>query len=107
MFDDIKKGIFTGLGVVLLTKEKVEEISRKMVDDAKLSKDDARKLQQELLSSGERQWEQIAESLTEAVKKGLKGLDIGSGKDVDELGKRVENLEKRIALLEEIKDPEG
>jgi polyhydroxyalkanoate synthesis regulator phasin len=101
MLEEIKKGLLSGLGGVLLTKEKIEEISRKMVDEAKMSKEDARKLREDLLANGERQWTQMQESVSEAFKKGLKSLDIGSKSEVQRLTERVDNLEKRLVLLEE------
>jgi polyhydroxyalkanoate synthesis regulator phasin len=101
MFEEIRKGLLSGLGGVLLTKEKIEEIVRKMVDEAKMSKEDARKLREDLLATGERQWAQIQESISEAFRKGVKTLDIGSKSEVVRLRKRVDNLEKRLKVLEE------
>ncbi len=101
MLEEIRKGLLSGLGGVLLTKEKVEEISRKLVEEAKLSKEDARKLREDLLANGERQWDQMQESIADAFKKGLRTLDIGSKSEVARLRERVDNLEKRLILIEE------
>jgi polyhydroxyalkanoate synthesis regulator phasin len=101
MLEEIRKGLLSGLGGVLLTKEKIEEIIRKMVDEAKMSKEDARKLREDLLATGERQWAQIQESISDAFRKGVKSLDIGSKSEVVRLKKRVDNLEKRLKILEE------
>jgi polyhydroxyalkanoate synthesis regulator phasin len=101
MLEEIRKGLLSGLGGVLLTKDKVEEISRKLVDEAKMNKEDARKLKEDLLSTGERQWTQMHESISEAFKKGLRSLDIGSKSEVERLRERVDNLEIRLVLLEE------
>jgi polyhydroxyalkanoate synthesis regulator phasin len=102
MLEEIRKGILSGLGGVLLTKEKIEEIIRKMVDETKMSKEDARKLREDLLSTGERQWGQMQESISEAFKKGLKSLDIGSKSEMQRLAERLDNLEKRLILLEKM-----
>jgi polyhydroxyalkanoate synthesis regulator phasin len=101
MLEEIRKGLLRGLGGVLLTKEKIEEISRKMVEEAKMSKEDARKLKEDLFATGERQWAQMQESISEALKKGLRSLDVGSKSEVQKLTERVDNLEKRLILLEE------
>jgi polyhydroxyalkanoate synthesis regulator phasin len=101
MLEEIRKGLLSGLGGVLLTKEKIEEIIRKMVDEAKMSKEDARKLREDLLTTGERQWAQIQESISEAFRRGVKSLDIGSKSEVERLRERVDNLEKRLIILEE------
>ena len=101
MLEEIRKALQTGLGAVLLTKEKAEEISRKMVKEAKLSKEDANTLKQELLSSGERQWNEMEKSLSEAIKKAVKKLDIGKRSELQEIREKVENLEKRVEMIEE------
>ncbi|VBB41464.1 conserved hypothetical protein [uncultured Desulfatiglans sp.] len=105
MLDDIKKGLLAGLGMVFLTKDKIEETARKMVDEARMSKEDARRLTDELLETGEKQWSRIEENITETVHKGLRNLDVGSRKELDELRSRVQNLEERVSLLEAAKDP--
>ena len=101
MLEEIRKALQTGLGAVLLTKEKAEEISRKMVKEAKLSKEDANTLKQELLSSGERQWNEMEKSLLEAIKKAVKKLDIGKRSELQEIREKVEDLEKRVEMIEE------
>ena len=89
------------LGAVILTKEKAEEISRKMVKEAKLSKEDANALKQELLSSGERQWKEMEQSLSAALKKAVRKLDMGKSSELQEIREKVENLEKRVEMIEE------
>lgn len=101
MLEEIRKALQTGLGAVLLTKEKAEEISRKMVKEAKLSKEDANTLKQELLSSGERQWNEMEQSLSAAIKKAVTKLDIGKRSELQEIREKVENLEKRVEMIEE------
>ena len=66
-----------------------------------MNKEDARKLKEDLLSTGERQWTQMQESISEAFKKGLRSLDIGIKSEVQRLTERVDNLEKRLIILEE------
>lgn len=105
MLDDIKKGLLAGLGMVFLTKDKIEETVHKMVDDARMSKEDARRLTDELVETGEKQWSRIEENVTETVRKGLRNLDVGSRKELDELKSRIRNLEERVSLLETAKEP--
>ena len=101
MLEEIRKALQTGLGAVILTKEKAEEISRKMVKEAKLSKEDANTLKQELLSSGERQWKEMEQSLSAALKKAVRKLDMGKSSELQEIREKVENLEKRVEMIEE------
>jgi polyhydroxyalkanoate synthesis regulator phasin len=59
-------------------------------------------LTKELVETGERQWEEMDKAVTESLRKGLDKMDVGSRKQVEELKARVDNLEKRLARLEEV-----
>ncbi len=58
MLEEIRKGLLAGFGAVLLSKEKIEEVISKLVDEAKLNKEEAQKLKDELFTTGERQWKE-------------------------------------------------
>jgi len=100
MLEEIKKGLLAGFGAVLLTKEKIDEVSRKLVNDAKLSKEDAQKLTNELIETGDRRWQDLEKTVTENVRKGLDAFGIGNQNRLQELKDRVEELEKRVATIE-------
>jgi len=101
MLEEIKKILFSGLGVILVTREKVEEVTRKLVDEAKLSKEEARDLADELFETGSKQWSDMETSITRTVQKGIQNLDVASRKELDECQLKVANLEKRIGILED------
>ena len=48
MLEEIKKGLMASFGTIFITKEKIEEATKKMVEQAKISKEDAQKLADEL-----------------------------------------------------------
>ena len=100
MLEDIKKGLLSGLGAVVLTKGKIEAIGRKMQEEARLSDEDAEKLKEELYASGQRQWDDLASSISDALSKTLSGLDIGSRSALDRLSARVDALEKKLSEME-------
>ena len=98
MLDEIKKGLLSGLGAVFLTKDKIERITRKMVEEAKMSKEDAQNLKEDLYKTGEREWSELEDFFSGIIKKIMQGLDLCSRKDMDDLKKRVAELEKRLAV---------
>jgi polyhydroxyalkanoate synthesis regulator phasin len=102
MLETIGKGLLGGLGAVLLTKDKVEEIVRKLVKETKLSQEDARRLTDDLVETGERQWEEMDKAVMEVLRKGLDKMDVGSRKEMEKLDAKVDNLEKRLRRLEQI-----
>jgi polyhydroxyalkanoate synthesis regulator phasin len=95
MLDEIKKGLLSGLGAVFLTKDKIERITRQMVEEAKMSKEDAQNLKEDLYKTGEKEWSELEEFFSGIIKKIMQGLDLCSRKEMDELKNRVAELEKR------------
>ena len=75
MLEEIKKGMLAGLGAVVLSKEKVHRITTRLVEEAKLSPEDAEKLADEILATGERQWADLESSIRDAMRKSLDHLD--------------------------------
>jgi polyhydroxyalkanoate synthesis regulator phasin len=101
MLEEIRKGLLSGFGAVLLTKEKAEEATRKLVEDAKISKEDAQTLIDELFETGTRQWSEIEASLSKTLHKGIDNLDIASKKELHGLKSKMGKLEKRVETLEQ------
>ena len=54
MLETLKKGMLAGLGAAVLTRDKILESTRKLVEEGKLSSEDAEKLTEELIKSGEK-----------------------------------------------------
>jgi polyhydroxyalkanoate synthesis regulator phasin len=101
MLGEIKRGLLAGFGAVFLTKEKIEEVTRKLVAEAKLSREDAERLRKELLDTGEEQWKEMEQSVSGAVRKAVESLNIARRGDVEELKVKVDALDKRLQSLEE------
>jgi polyhydroxyalkanoate synthesis regulator phasin len=101
MLGEIKRGLLAGFGAVFLTKEKIEEVTRKLVAEAKLSREDAERLRKELLDTGEEQWKEMEQSVSGAVRKAVESLNISPRGDVEELKVKVDALDKRLQSLEE------
>lgn len=102
MLEEIKKVMFSGFGAVLLTREKAEEVIRKLVKESKISKEEAQDLVNELFEHGTRQWSEMEESFSKALRKGVDNLNIASKKELHGLKSKVGKLEKRLETLEQL-----
>ena len=100
MLGEIKKGLLAGFGAVFLTKEKIEEVTRKLVAEAKLSREDAERLRKELADTGEEQWKEMEKSVSGAVRKAVASLNVAPRGDVEELKAKVDSLDRRLQALE-------
>ncbi len=101
MLELLKKSLLASLGAAVITKEKVNNATRHLVEQGKLSKEEADKLAHDLVEGGKRQWEEIEDKLAEVAKKALENLDLAKKTEFQQLVERVENLEKRLTILED------
>lgn len=99
MLDLIKKGFFASIGAVVLTTEKIQESIKKLVEEGKISTEEGEKLAQDLVKSGERQWEELNAKVAERARKFSESLEVVKRKDFDELEARVTRLEENLGLI--------
>jgi polyhydroxyalkanoate synthesis regulator phasin len=100
MLEELKKGLLATFGTIFLTKDKIEEVTKKMVDQAKISKEDAQKLAEELIQTGEDRWTDVEKTVSDITRKGLDSLDVCRQSDLQELTAKIDALEKRLAAIE-------
>jgi polyhydroxyalkanoate synthesis regulator phasin len=100
MFEMIKKGLLTGLGLALITKEKLDAKLKKLVDEGKISQAEAEKMLTELLESGENYWGEMEDKIKQKVQETMEDLDLCTRKDLDELKKDIARLKERVTELE-------
>ena len=100
MFDFIKKSLLAGLGLAVVTKTKLEMVMDKLVEEGKMSKEDAEKTLKELLESGEKQWQDFESKTQELVKEIIDKMDICRKKDLEALTKKIKAIEVRLQDME-------
>ncbi len=101
MLELLKKGMLAGIGAAVLTRDKIREATRRLVEEGRLSSDEAEKLNEDLVKSGEREWEDINSKFQSSFKKFSENLEVVRKKEFADLQARVELLEQRLSLLEE------
>ncbi|MFC1844663.1 phasin family protein [Thermodesulfobacteriota bacterium] len=100
MFEIFKKSLFAGLGLAVVTKTKLESVLEKLVEEGKMSREEAEKMGKELLDSGEKQWTDFESRLQETVKGFLENMDISKASDVKKLEKKIKALDLRLKAVE-------
>jgi len=96
----IRTTVLAGLGAGVITREKAEEAVKRLVDEGKVTADEAKQLVKDLLESGSRQWQEVQDGLSDAVRQALDAMDLPRKPEVAELATRLEKAEQRIAMLE-------
>ncbi|MFZ7111720.1 MAG: phasin family protein [Desulfatiglandales bacterium] len=101
MFELIRKSLLASLGAAVVTKEKVEAATKKWVDDGKISTEEAEKFAQDLVDSGQKQWDEFQVKIADTVKKTLESLNVATHTDIEALYARIEAIEKKLSLSQD------
>lgn len=101
MLDMVKTGLLAGLGAVMVTRDRLEQTLDRLVDQGRISREEARRIADELSAEGRKEWDRVQEGFLDAVRKALENMDVASRRRQEELEKRVENLEQRLAMAED------
>ena len=96
MIDLIKKTLLTGVGLVVLTKEKVEELGKELASQAKLSENEGKEFVDHLLSQSETARKDFEAKISSAVQKTVASLNLVSKDEVAKLSAKVEELSSRL-----------
>jgi polyhydroxyalkanoate synthesis regulator phasin len=101
MLELLRKGMLAGIGAAVLTRDKILEVTRKMVEEGKISSDEAEKLTEDLVKSGERQWEEINSKFQSSLKGFFDSVEVVRKKEFTDLLARLELIEQRLSALEQ------
>lgn len=97
MFDSIKRGMYMGLGLATMTKDKVESIATDMASYSRLSEEEGRKLAERLQEESEEARRNLEKTIDEVVNRNLDRLPLR--RRIRELEDRLSALEARVATL--------
>lgn len=99
MIELVKKAIFTGIGILSLTKEKIEEVARDFIDKGKLSEQEGEKLVDELLKKSEESRQNLKKQIEEQVQALMEKMDLASKKDLAELKVELAEIKAQLESL--------
>ena len=75
MLDLMKKAIFTGLGLAFMTKEKIEEFSKEIIEKGRLSDTEGKEFIDELQNKSEEVRKKLQKQVQSAVNNTLKKMN--------------------------------
>ncbi len=89
----IKKTFFATIGIACLTKDKIEDIGKKLSKEADLKEEDGKKFIEELLKKSKEARGSLEKVIRQNVEFVLKKLDIPIREEINALEKRINLLE--------------
>jgi len=101
MRDLAKKLALAGLGTAVVSTSKVRETMQTLVQQGKLTTEEAERFTQEMCKTGEKEMQDIRSQMTDALERVTKGMHLAQADEVESLRLRVDNLEKRLNLVED------
>jgi polyhydroxyalkanoate synthesis regulator phasin len=96
MLDLMKKAILTGLGLAFMTKEKIEEFSKDIIEKGKLSETERKEFIDELQKKSEEARKKLQEQIQSAVDNTLKKMNIATRDDISRVEKQLAKLATSI-----------
>ena len=103
MFDLIKKTMFTGLGLAFLTKEKIAELSKEVIEKGNLSEKEGKEFVDQLSRKAEDARKEVRGQIEKTVRDTLKTLNLATRDDLVRLEKKMKELDKVMKK----KEPKG
>ena len=96
MLELIEKVVMTTIGVAAITQKKAEELVAEMKERYKLSEEEGKNLVEKIQSMARENREKVREMAEAEVKKVVDRLGLVSVDELEQLKKRVQDLEARL-----------
>ena len=95
MEDLFNKMFYTGIGLISMTKKKVDEVIDRLVEEGKLSEKEGEEIMKDFKSEAGKTRAEFEKDLRNIMEKILKKLDIPTRKDHQQLENRIAALEMK------------
>jgi len=96
MIDLIKKTLLTGVGLAVMTKDKVEELGRDLADQAKLGEQEGREFVESLMKQSENARGELETRIDGLVKQAVDRLNLAPKDELVKLQARILELEAQL-----------
>lgn len=96
MINILKKGVLTGIGLGVMTKEKVEEFAKKTAAEAKLSEEEGRKFVEELLNQAKGARTSLEERVSAEVKVAIDKMELATRQDLKKIEEQIQKLQELL-----------
>jgi polyhydroxyalkanoate synthesis regulator phasin len=89
------KFLLSGLGVLVLTEEKIEKLIEELTKKGEITQGESKELLTEIIEKGEEKKKEIEGKIREKVENMLSQMNVATKDDIQKLEKRIETLEKK------------
>ena len=99
MRESVRKLGLIGAGLWAMTEEKIDELVKDLVDKGDISKEEGKKVIQDMVEESKKQKVDLEKKISEKIQDSISKADIFTRKDMHELESRIEILEEEIQRM--------
>ena len=96
MIDILRKTMDAGVGVLSLTKEKLEKVMNELVEKGEVTKDEAKDFVKEMMEKGEQEREALRNTVQKEVERVKGAMGLISRDDLRQLEERLKRIEDKL-----------
>lgn len=94
-----KKLFYTGVGLTVSTKENIEKKVKELVDKNKITAEEGKKIVDEFITDFDKKKDDLEKELKDFVNKTAEKLKFAKKNDIEDLNKRLDEIESKIENL--------
>src|SRR5690625_7305829 len=95
MLELFKKTVFAGIGAAVITKDRIETMLQEMVEQGKITRDEASRMAEKIAAEGREEFERTKEEISSNFSRMFKRTKFETAEDFLALERRVRRLEER------------
>ena len=92
----LKDLVNLGLGALVVTREKVEEVVNELVKKGEVGQEEGKKLVEELIEKGKKSKKELEAQIEKIVKGATEKLDLPTRKELNGLKSEIEQLKEKL-----------
>ncbi len=96
MQDLLKKAFSLGIGALLVSKDKIEEVVNELVKRGELGQEEGKNLVKELIEKGEASMHEVEGKIEKIVQSITEKLNLPTRKELNELKSEIEQLKEKL-----------
>ncbi|WYD82313.1 MAG: hypothetical protein V8K32_07960 [Candidatus Electrothrix gigas] len=102
----LKNMLYTGVGAAFLTRDKVDEIRKELVERGKLTKEEGKEFVDDLIKKSDCARNQLEIWLNRQVEERIQAMEFATSAELNELRSKVEELEAALQTTLKSKEAE-
>jgi len=96
MIELLKRGVFTGIGLISLSKEKIEEVAQEFIEKGSMSEQEGKKFVSELVMRSEESKQAIKKQVEASVKSIMVKMDLATKEDLASLHRELAEVKAKL-----------